>query len=156
MATRCTAQTRKGIPCKAWAVPGTEPPLCAAHGGANALPGAPTGNRNAQTHGAYSRPQEGGQGLGAGGQGSKGQGLDGQIRDLDRRIERVQGYIDENMPGWSLDEINTAHRLLGDLVSRTVRARQARDRMQGSEDGELIAAVNEALDSIGAEWGVEL
>ncbi|MDF1515787.1 MAG: hypothetical protein P1S60_18415 [Anaerolineae bacterium] len=51
----CTATTRTGQPCRAWAVPGTDPPRCAPHGGAGAKPGAPVGNQNALTHGYYAR-----------------------------------------------------------------------------------------------------
>ncbi len=51
--TRCTATTRKGQPCRAWAVPGTDPPRCASHGGVSAKPGAPVGNQNAVIHGFY-------------------------------------------------------------------------------------------------------
>ena len=53
--TQCTANNRHGTQCKAWAVPGSDPPRCAAHGGASKLPGAPQGNKNAQTHGFYAQ-----------------------------------------------------------------------------------------------------
>ena len=53
--TKCTATTAKRQPCKAWAQPGTDPPLCAAHNPATPT-GAPRGNRNVQTHGAYTQP----------------------------------------------------------------------------------------------------
>ena len=54
MPTRCTATTRRG-PCHAWAVRGTDPPLCSAHAGRNAGAGAPQGNQNARTAGFYSQ-----------------------------------------------------------------------------------------------------
>ena len=54
-ATRCTATTRGGQPCRGWAVPGTDPPRCAPHGGVAARPGAPEGNQNARTHGGYAK-----------------------------------------------------------------------------------------------------
>ncbi len=54
-ATRCTATTRGGQPCRGWAVPGTDPPRCAPHGGVAARPGAPEGNQNACTHGMYAK-----------------------------------------------------------------------------------------------------
>lgn len=50
---KCTALTRSGDPCRAWAVPGTNPPRCASHGGVDAKPGAPVGNQNALKHGFY-------------------------------------------------------------------------------------------------------
>jgi hypothetical protein len=49
---RCSATCANGKPCRAWALRGSEPPLCAAHSG---KVGAPPGNKNAQTHGYYSR-----------------------------------------------------------------------------------------------------
>lgn len=54
MSEKCTATTATGEPCQAWAVRGSSPPLCSAHAGRNVGAGAPTGNRNARTHGAYS------------------------------------------------------------------------------------------------------
>jgi len=54
MSRRCTARTQDGSPCRAWAVRGTEPPRCSAHAGRNVGAGAPAGNQNAKTHGAYS------------------------------------------------------------------------------------------------------
>lgn len=53
MPSRCTAATKSG-PCRAWAVRGTDPPLCSAHAGRNTGAGAPEGNQNARTAGFYS------------------------------------------------------------------------------------------------------
>jgi len=49
---KCTAITAQGSPCKAWAIRGSDPPLCAPHSGNT---GAPKGNKNAVTHGFYQR-----------------------------------------------------------------------------------------------------
>ena len=68
----------------------------------------------------------------------------------------LQAYIDENVAGWGLDEMSTAYRLLSELAGRVTRMRQARDRMEGGQDDELVAAIHEALDSLSADWGVEL
>lgn len=60
MSTRCSAITTSG-PCRAWAVRGTDPPLCSAHSGRSKGAGAPPGNTNALTAGFYSpalRPDE--------------------------------------------------------------------------------------------------
>ena len=54
MPTRCTANTGRG-PCRAWAVRGTDPPVCSAHAGRNVGAGAPQGNQNARTAGFYSQ-----------------------------------------------------------------------------------------------------
>ena len=50
MNQRCTARTDGGLTCRNWAVRGSNPPRCGAHGGGRRPPGAPYGNRNAQIH----------------------------------------------------------------------------------------------------------
>jgi hypothetical protein len=60
--TCCTATCADGSSCRAWAVRGTDPPRCAAHGGGERPVGPPKGNQNARTHGFYVRtdvPAEG-------------------------------------------------------------------------------------------------
>jgi uncharacterized protein YjcR len=49
---RCGAKTRSGKPCRSPAVQGKK--RCRMHGGAPGS-GAPRGNKNAQTHGLYTR-----------------------------------------------------------------------------------------------------
>jgi hypothetical protein len=49
---RCGARTRSGAPCRSPAVAGKK--RCRMHGGAKGS-GAPRGNTNALTHGAYTR-----------------------------------------------------------------------------------------------------
>jgi hypothetical protein len=49
---RCGARTRAGTPCRAPAVTGKK--RCRMHGGAERS-GAPSGNRNALKHGAYTK-----------------------------------------------------------------------------------------------------
>jgi len=39
--------------CRAWAIRGSDPPLCSAHAGRSLGAGAPPGNQNARTHGFY-------------------------------------------------------------------------------------------------------
>ena len=53
MSTKCSGTVLSGQRCKAWAVRGSEPPLCAVHAGLNKGAGAPKGNRNALKHGFY-------------------------------------------------------------------------------------------------------
>lgn len=52
--SRCGASTRSGAPCQAPALRGKT--RCRMHGGA-AGSGAPWGNQNARTHGAFTRDQ---------------------------------------------------------------------------------------------------
>ncbi len=55
---RCSAANPDGKTCRAWAVRGTDPPLCSAHAGRNAGAGASAGNQNARKHGFYSSKLE--------------------------------------------------------------------------------------------------
>jgi len=142
--TRCSALTRAGKPCRAWAVPGSNPPLCAAHGGAAGRPGAPVGNSNAVKHGAYAVPED------------PPAGMQGQIEDLDRRIERLGEYIDEHQSGWDLTQLKTALDLHSTLISRVARARQVQDRLTEGGQDEIEALINDVLDELSEEWGIEL
>ena len=53
MGTKCSGTVLNGEACRAWAVRGSEPPLCAVHIGLNKGVGAPKGNQNALKHGFY-------------------------------------------------------------------------------------------------------
>jgi len=157
---RCTAQTSTGRPCRAWAVRDANPPLCAAHGGGRQPIGAPQGNRNAETHGAYSSPLEGGHPKG----GEGGVDLDERIADLDRRIIRLGQFIDGctiGDPEATDGTITVADyirlvALYGQLCSRLGRLMRDREQLAGGEPEELQQAINEALDSIRTELGVDL
>lgn len=50
---KCTATTKSGRPCNAWAIRGEK--LCSTHSGRNMGAGAPAGNVNRLTHGFYGR-----------------------------------------------------------------------------------------------------
>jgi hypothetical protein len=51
----CSATTKSGRPCRAWAVHYTDPPLCSSHSGRTRGDGVPESNKNRLTHGFYSR-----------------------------------------------------------------------------------------------------
>ena len=53
MGIRCSGTVLGGEACRAWAVRGSEPPLCVAHAGLNKGAGAPKKNKNAVKHGFY-------------------------------------------------------------------------------------------------------
>jgi hypothetical protein len=83
-------------------------------------------------------------------------GIDGQIEDLDRRIQRLGAYMDEQQEkldaGDWLKLLNTYSIIIG----RVTRVRQARQQMGGGVDQALTGAISEALDAISEEWGIEL
>jgi hypothetical protein len=150
VSTRCTATTAAQQPCRAWAVQGSDPPLCAAHGGRGKRPGAPNGNANAVTHGAYAHLPA------RQAAGESGGGIESQIDDLDRRIARLGQYIDEHAA--DLDPVDLV-RLLdlhSKMIGRVTRVRQAQQTLTGDQNAALTAAMNRALDRIGKELKIDL
>jgi len=51
----CSHLTKGGQPCRAWAIRGSDPPVCSIHARKTVSPGAPSGNTYALKHGYYSR-----------------------------------------------------------------------------------------------------
>jgi len=147
---RCSATTRKGHPCKAWAVHGTDPPRCASHGGTKTRIGPPQGNTNAQTHGVYNQTCD------------PPVDLDTRIADLNRRIEQLSAYIDQATIGSSDDggiDVDQYARLLslhGQLTSRLGRLLRDRAVISPEDDSFLQSCINEALDQASEILGVAL
>ena len=145
MPTRCTAATARGTPCRAWAVQGTTPPRCAAHGGA-AKGGAPAGNQNARKHGVYDAiPMARGPAT-----------LTQRVDDLDHRIAELSDYIDEHKLDLDVDEYVRLLELYSRMIGRLGRVRRLAQQLEGGDESELDVAIREALDELSAEWGVEL
>lgn len=143
MGTRCRATKGDGMPCRAWAVQGTDPPRCAAHGGAPTPPGAPAGNNNAQTHGAYTSAQVSAD-------------LTARIDDLDRRIRQLSDYIDHHLADLAPEDFTRLAALQGQLSSRLGRLMRDRIQIDGQGGDELTEAINKALDELSQEWDIEL
>jgi hypothetical protein len=141
-ATRCTATTAKGLPCKGWAVEGTDPPRCSSHGGSRSRPGAPEGNANAAKHGAYAAAHP--------------TSIGEQIDDLDQRIARLGKYIDDHADQLAPRDYLALLDLHSKMIGRVTRVRKARQQMGGGVDQALTCAISEALDAISEEWGIEL
>jgi hypothetical protein len=51
----CSHHTKQGRPCRAWAIRGSDPPVCSIHARKTVSPGAPSGNTYALKHGYYSK-----------------------------------------------------------------------------------------------------
>lgn len=141
---KCTETTDKGMPCRAWAIRGSDPPLCSAHSGRAG--GAPAGNKNAETHGAYSESA------------TKVVDIDVLIADLDRRRQQLGEFIEKHLGDLDVKEYVNLVNLEGQLASRIGRLQ--RDRLQVKGDGvgasELDALINRALDQLAEEWNVDL
>lgn len=148
---RCTATTAKHQPCRAWPVKGSNPPRCSAHGGTDARIGAPDGNTNAQTHGAYAQQGE-----------HNTVDLDVRIRDLNRRIERLSQYIDAAALGDGKEDTLTITdygklvNIHGQLTSRLGRLLRDKQQLDGGSGAELEQAIGDALDLASEVLGLDL
>jgi hypothetical protein len=140
---RCSAPKANGQPCRAWAVRGTNPPVCAAHGGSRGKIGAPEGNQNAVSHGAYAKGDE-----------LPPDDLDKRIEDLAQRIERVGAFIDGS-EDLGADQFIRLHQLHASMTSRLGRLKQQQLSVGGGGD-EIGQAIRRVLDRLSEEWGVEL
>jgi len=145
----CTARTSRGSNCKAWAVKGSHPPRCAAHGGASRPVGAPRGNQNALKHGAYSTrpvapPRPG------------GATIEEIIQDLAERHAKLSAYIESRMEELQLAELVSLLRLHGQNASRLGRLLRDQRALSGEAADGIAGAIAQALDELGTEWGVDL
>ena len=145
---QCTATNRRGTRCKAWAVPGTQPPLCAAHGGASNPPGAPTGNKNAVTHGFYanSAPKTNSRHVTL----SKAEGptIDAIIEDLHQRQITLSHYLDKAAADENFSDLLPIFALHAQTASRLGRLLRDRRALTGDAGDGLAEAVAAALDEL--------
>lgn len=125
-------------------MPGTDPPRCAAHGGAARPPGAPVDNTNAVTHATYCASS------------SAPADLPAAITQLEQRIRHLSEYIDDPERKLSITDYLALVRLQGELTSRLGRLLQIWDSLASEDAGELSGAINEALDMISDNWCVPL
>ena len=156
--TRCTATNASGSACRAWAVRGSDPPLCSAHAGLNIGAGAPLGNQNRTDHGFYGRILQNGE-LADLVRLSEDLSLKDEIGLVRVTLRRVATRFKLNNLGRE-DMANEEMMKMASLVmmgARTV-ARLLRDQRAISDraaDG-ISGAIAQALDELGSEWGLSL
>jgi hypothetical protein len=145
--------------CKAWAIRGSDPPLCSPH--SRGTVGAPPGNQNRRTHGFYAnvlRRDELADLVACAGDTT----LDAEIAITRVALRRALAMLlSGRTPGpdpHRLDATDVA-RLIGlafrgaGAISRLLRARQA----LAPDSGEpFLSVIHDALDKLGEEWGAEL
>jgi hypothetical protein len=113
--------------------------------------GAPAGNQNATKHGVFAH----GRGAPACAPGASVD-LDAAIADLQRRLRQLSTYIDDNLTDLDADTFVRLANLQGQLTSRLGRLMRDRQQVSGNAGDELTAAINDALDEISEEWGLDL
>jgi hypothetical protein len=149
---KCSHTTARGTPCNAWAVHGTDPPACTAHSGGDIRHGTPSQG----THGFYAHTLGEEELADLVAFADKGN-LDDEIacaRILLRRLMQYLGIDGEEAP-----DAEDVQRIAGLALqaTRTI-ARLVRDRQSLSEQAasSLSSAIEQALDELAADWGMEL
>lgn len=174
---------RERTSCSAQAVHSSGPPRRTARPGNETPAAAPPENDGAPVHGTraartgreersagvqegalapFEEDQEGatrldgGQELSDGQALSAGRALSAAIADLQRRLRQLSRYIDDNLNDLDADTFVRLANLQGQLTSRLGRLMRDRQQVAGDAGDELTAAINDALDEISEEWGLDL
>ena len=142
---RCTARTRLDRPCRAWAIPGSDPPRCAAHRWAGAARDA---ERALAGPGFY--PED-----------PTAVTIDGAIAGLADKMRRLDALIAGHDEGagstWPPDDallhLFSLYTMASSRLSRLLRDRRA---LSGEAADGIAGAIAQALDELGLQWGVEL
>ena len=140
---RCSAACADGSACRAWAMRGSDPPLCAAHSG---RVGAPPGNKNAVRHGFYVRVER------------DLTRIEDVVADLADRQQELVSYIMGQLESESGDVQGMARlfALHGQNASRLGRLLRDKRALSGESADGILDAIGKALDEINTELGTEL
>ena len=141
--TKCSAITASGQPCKAWAIRGSEPPLCAPHAG---LAGGKKGNQNAVKHGYYRQSINSAELLSLFDDAGKVE-LDQEAVLLRVFIHRLINYLED--PELPYEQFRSA----GSLLISAVRALTYLKKQLPPHEA---IDWDTALDELAQEWGWEL
>ena len=150
---RCTALRAGGAPCRGWAVRGSDPPLCGAHGGGLAPIGAPSGNQNACRHGFYSRVLQAGELAGLV-ECAANLSLEDEIATARIALRRLMTRLGAG--ALETKELNALVALVFNgtrTISRLLRDQRS---LSGESADGLAGAIGAALDELGTEMGIEL
>ncbi len=144
MSNRCTATRKDSVPCRAWAVTGSDPPRCSAHGGGKRRVGAPEGNTNALKHGFYRRP--------CGPIKTMGDIMKHMTESLVQLAEYVDQHIDELKP----DEMARLQAVRGQNLSRFARMQRDQARSVAGNGDQMQTLMDRALQKAAETLGVDL
>ncbi len=152
-AVKCQATTKSGRPCGAWAVRGSSPPRCSAHLGRNAGAGAPKGNQNRRTHGFYGRYYTADE-LDALQQFAADDSLDSEIGVVRVALRRALRVLqDEESDPAMVAALMPLIFAGGRTVARLLRDRRL---LSGEDADTIMREMADALEELGADWGVNL
>jgi hypothetical protein len=150
---RCTATTKAGNPCRAWAIRGSDPPLCATHSGRTEGAGAPPRNTNAQKHGFYSTtipPDDLADLIAL----ADNITLDDEIalcRSATRQLAEHLHFPD--LPPEDYAKLATLLFAGARTIAKLLRDKRA---LSGDSADGIAGAIGQALDELATEWGLPL
>lgn len=139
MGRQCTAKKLDGTPCQAWAVRGSDPPLCSAHGGAG---------------GAGDDYQAGAHHVSA--CGTSEIRIDEIIADLAAKQKTLSQHIDTCLAKTDIKAIAHLLALHGQNASRLGRLLRDQRALSGDAADGIAGAIAQALDELSSELGVDL
>jgi hypothetical protein len=152
MGVKCTAVRKDGLPCRAWAVAGSDPPRCAAHGGkrppaclSDMLPGFDLPTRS-DTRAGSPRPGP----LDRSDQSSIT--AEEAVSFLAALLKWLADYMATHAEEFTVDDVARLSAVYGQNVGRYVRMCQDQARSAGRETDEM----EQALRLAGQYLGVEL
>ena len=134
MPTQCTATTLKGTPCKAWAIPDSDPPRCAAHS---------TSRSESLDPQCVSSPHP-------------LTSIQAIIDDLAAKQARLSTYIDEHaaeLEAHDLKALLSLHAMTASRLGKLLRDRRA---LSGEAADGISDAFGKALDELATELGIDL
>jgi hypothetical protein len=152
----CSHTTRAGKPCRAWAVKGTDPPACAAHAGLTAAgAGAPLANQNARTHGFYGRTLSE-QELADLVVYAADLSLDAEIACARVALRRTLEFIRQDPDQLDHGEFLQAASLIFQGTRTIALLLRDRQTLSAGSDDTFLTIIDQALDELSKEWGIEL
>ncbi len=162
---KCTARTRSGPPCRAWAMHGSDPPRCAAHRGDVTRSATRRGDtpHSATCRGDMAGPEAPSAPVGPDfyPEDPTAVTIDGAIAGLTDKMRRLDALIashDQSTgaqwpPDEALIQLFGLYTQASTRLSHLLRDRRA---LSGEAADGLAGAIAQALDEIGTEWQVDL
>ncbi len=153
---KCSHTTTAGKPCRAWAIRGSQPPLCAAHAGRTKSAGAPPANLNRRQHGFYSTsldPAEIADLVTF----ADDLSLNDEIAVARVILRRVMGHLQHpDLQHIAIDDLARLSSLI--LAGTRTVARLLRDQraLSGDAADGFAGAIAQALDELSTEIGIQL
>jgi hypothetical protein len=158
---RCTASRIDGESCRAWAVRGSEPPLCNVHGGAgeasdkveseasDALVSTSAKNDAARRERKGADLEEVATLVSL----ALDDGLEDEVAASRIAVQRVMEELREELSPAEFARLAGLVFRGSDTIARLLRAQR---ELSGDSAEGIAGAIAEALDALGDEWGVEL